>query len=216
MRLYNYWRSSSAWRVRIVLELKGIAYECAAVHLLRDGGEQNVAAYRALNPLRQVPLLEIERADGRTLRIAQSLAIITYLDVLHPEPAIFPADPETRALALQMVEIVNSGIQPLQNTSVLEHLTGLVPGVDRSAWVRYFQARGLEALERLAAEVSGRFMIGDEPGAADAYLVPQLYQCRRHRLDLAPYPTLVRIDAACSALPAFARAHADRQPDAGT
>lgn len=216
MKLYNYWRSSSAWRVRIVLELKGLAYEYVAVHLLRDGGEQNRDAYRELNPMRQVPVLEVERPSGGTLRIAQSLAIITYLDALHPEPMLFPADPEQRALAIEMVEIVNSGIQPLQNSSVLDHLSQIAPEADRNAWIRHFQARGLTALERTVAAHGGRFMLGMTPGVVDAYLVPQLYSCRRFGLDLAPYPNLVRIDAECSALPAFERAHADRQPDANT
>jgi maleylpyruvate isomerase len=227
MKLYGYWRSSSAWRVRIALELKGLKYDYVAVHLLQD--EQNAPAYRELNPMRQVPVLELDDAPAspvspdssaqpapaqEPVRIAQSLAIITYLEERTPTPALFPADPIRRALALQMVEIVNSGIQPLQNTSVMAHLSQVAPGLDWPAWVRHFQARGLAALERLAAQHVERFLLGPEPSVADLYLIPQLYGCRRHDLDLGPYPTLLRVEAECSAVEAFVRAHAERQPDA--
>jgi maleylpyruvate isomerase len=218
MILHGYWRSSCSWRVRIALAYKGIAYEPRAVHLLRDGGEQRADEYRAKNPMAQVPLLEVEEG-GRTHRIAQSLAIIEYLEERQPEPTLYPGDAFARARARQIAEIVNAGIQPLQNLSVLQHLKHQL-AVDEQAWARHFVARGLEALEAAVAEAAsaegaqaGRFAVGDAVSVADVCIVPQIYNATRFGIDLASYPTLRRIDAACNELPAFAESHPDRQPD---
>ena len=209
MILYDYWRSSSAWRVRIALHLKGIPFERRVVNLIKDGGEQHADAFRALNPSGQVPVL-IPDEGGRP--ITQSMAIIAYLEEEFPASPLLPADPWRRARARQLAEMVNAGIQPYQNLPVLERLKAL--GVDPLAWARDFNARGLAALEAASRETATTFLVGDVPSLADIYLIPQLYAARRWSVDLAPYPTLLRVEAACAALPAFAAAHADAQSDA--
>ncbi len=212
VRLYTYWRSSCSWRVRIALGMKGIVWEPAYVHLTKDGGEQWRPEYVAKNPTGQVPLLELPDGAGGVRHIAQSLAIIDYLEETHPEPPLFPRDPWRRARARMLAEIVNSGIQPFQNLSVTRHVAEL--GADKEAWARRFIARGLTAFQAAAGETAGKFCVGDAPSVADICLVPQLYHARRFGVDLAPYARLVAIETACAALPAFAGAHADRQPDA--
>jgi maleylpyruvate isomerase len=206
--LYDYWRSSSAWRVRVALHWKGIPFERRVVNLIKDGGEQHAGAFEAMNPSRQVPVLVTD--DGRP--IAQSMAIIGYLEERFPNPPLLPADAWLRARARQLAEMVNSGTQPLQNLTVLDRVQA--GGLDRNEWARHFIARGLAALEAAAQETAGAFLIGDAVSLADAYLIPQLYNARRFNVDLAPIPTLVRIEAACAALPAFAAAHPDAQSDA--
>lgn len=208
MRLYGYWRSSSAWRVRIALEWKGLAWENVPVHLVADGGQQHGPAHVARNPMRQVPVLELD--DGRLL--SQSVAIVEYLEETHPTPALMPADPYRRAVVRQLVEIVNSGIQPLQNLRVLAAMEAA--GVDRVAWARQVIEPGLRALQDLARPHAGRFLVGDQPSLADVYLVPQLYNARRFGCDLVPLDLLTRVEQAAEGLPAFQRAHPDRQPDA--
>lgn len=198
--------------MRIALAYKGIPYEYRAVNLIKDGGEQNAAGYvRELNPMSQVPVLELEGEPPQ--RIAQSMAILEYLEERFPEPALLPADPWLRARARQLAENVNAGIQPFQNTSVTSHVRDVLRG-DQAAWLRHFLARGLGALERLALETAGTFLVGARPSVADVCLVPQLYSARRFEVPLEAYPTLLRVEAACAAVPAFAAAHADRQPDA--
>jgi len=208
MILYDYWRSSSAWRVRIALHWKGVPFERRVVNLIKDGGEQHGAEFQSLNPLRQVPVLVTD--DGRT--ITQSMAIIGYLEEQFPAPPLLPADAWLRARARQLGEMVNSGTQPLQNLTVLDRVQA--SGGDRNEWARHFIARGLAALEAAAQETAGSFLVGDAVSIADAYLVPQLYNARRFTVDLAAFPTLVRIESACAALPAFKAAHPDAQSDA--
>lgn len=213
MILYDYWRSSSAWRVRIALHFKGIAFERRVVNLIKDGGEQHTDAFRTLNPLGQVPVLVTQEKDGART-ITQSMAIIGYLEETVPVPPLLPADPWLRARARQLAEIVNAGTQPLQNLTVLDHVEA--QGLDREAWARHFIASGLAALEAASQETEATFLVGDAPSIADLYLVPQLYNARRWKVDLAPYPTLVRVDATCAGLPAFVAAHPDAQSDART
>jgi maleylpyruvate isomerase len=211
LALYTFWRSSSAWRVRIGLGLKGVPHELRPVNLAK--GEQLEEAHRARSPLGQVPVLEVTEG-GRTLRLVQSMAILEWLDERFPDPPLLPADRDGRARVRALAEHVNSGIQPLQNAIVLRLLREKLPGWERE-WARLHIARGLEGLERAVADGGvGRFCHGDAPGLADCYLVPQLYNARRYGVDVAPFPTLLRIEAACAALPPFAAAHADRQPDA--
>ncbi len=211
LRLYSYWRSSSSWRVRIGLALKGIAYEYVAVNLL--AGEQWADAHRARSPASQVPVLEVTEG-GRTLRLVQSMAILEWLDERHPQVPLLPADPEGRARVRARAEHVNSGTQPYQNAILLKTLKERFPGYEKE-WLRTFLPRGLEALERgLSDGLAGRFCHGDAPGLADCYLVPQIASARRFGLDLAPYPTVCRIEAACAVLAPFQAAHPDRQPDA--
>lgn len=211
MRLYSYWRSSSAWRVRIGLALKDLPYEYVPVDLLAQ--EQFDPAYQARNPMGQVPVLEVQE-HGYTVRLAQSMAILEWLEERHPQRPLLPRDLDGRARVRTLAEHVNSGIQPLQNAIVLRTLREKLPGYEKE-WAALWIRRGLEALERaLQDDETGRFCHGDAPGLADCYLVPQLYNARRFGLDLAPYPTLRGIDEACAALPEFQAAHPDRQPDA--
>ncbi len=212
MRLYGYWRSSSTWRVRIALAHKGLDYEHVPVHLLEDGGHQRKPEYTVKNPAAQVPLLEWEEG-GQTRRLAQSMAILDYLERTHPEPALLPADPYLRARAIELAEIVNAGIQPMQNLSLLQRVVQDF-GADKLAWGRGYIEKGLAALQTRASDVAGDFLVGDQLTWADLLLVPQLYNARRFQVDLEPLELLTRIEARCAELPAFAAAHPDQMPDA--
>jgi len=214
MKLHGYWRSSCSWRVRIGLNWKQQPYSYIPVHLLKDGGQQKSEAYSSLNPMQSVPLLEVEEG-GRVLRIAESMAILEYLEERWPEPPLLPKDRVQRARVRQAAEIVNSGIQPYQNTSVQRRVKHDLHG-DEKAWARHFITHGLRALEPLLKETSGRYSVGDQVSLADCFLVPQLYHARRYEVDVSAFPTLTRVEAACTALSAFQAAHADRQPDAET
>jgi maleylpyruvate isomerase len=212
LRLYSYWRSSSAWRVRIALGLKGLRYAYTAVDL--QAGEQWGEAQAARNPTHQVPVLEIEEAGRPPRRLVQSMAIIEWLDETHPSPPLLPPTADGRARVRALAEHVNSGIQPLQNAIVLKRLREKVPGWDQ-AWARDAIAGGLGALELAVADGgAGRFCHGDAPGLADCFLVPQLYNARRFGVETEAFPSLLRVEAACAGLPAFQAAHPDRQPDA--
>ncbi|MBZ4419363.1 maleylacetoacetate isomerase [Myxococcus sp. RHSTA-1-4] len=213
LRLHNYWRSSASWRVRLGLHLKGLKFEYVPVHLLQDGGQQNTEAYRALNPMRTVPTLEWTEDDGTARRLSQSLPILEYLEARFPSPAFLPKDLYLQAKTRMLAEMVNSGIQPLQNLAVLQRIKGELKADDK-AWGAHWNVRGLEALEAAVKPLAGRYCVGDEVSLADICLVPQLYGARRFAVDLTPYPTLLRIEAACNELPAFQAAHPDRQPDA--
>ncbi|HET8877030.1 MAG TPA: maleylacetoacetate isomerase [Casimicrobiaceae bacterium] len=213
MRLYDYFRSSAAYRVRIALNVKGIVPdERTYVHLRM--GSQRAQDYLALNPQGLVPALELD--DGSVL--AQSLAIIEYLDETHPEPPLLPADPVARARVRAIALSIACEIHPLNNLRVLNYLIGTM-GVSREqkdGWYRYWIDVGFEALEKTLARdaATGRFCHGDAPTLADVCLVPQMANARRFEIDLSPYPTLIRIESACNALPAFAQAAPARQPDA--
>lgn len=216
MKLYSYWRSTSTWRVRIALAWKGLPHEVVPVHLLNGGGEQHADAFRALNASAQVPVLVLDErgADGAPRLLSQSMAILEYLEERHPSPPLLPVDAWLRARARQLAQICVSGIQPLHNLTTINRVKE--GGADEGAWVRHFIARGLAALERTAAETTATFLVGDAPSFADVCLVPQLYAARRYSVDVAPFPSLARVEAACAALPAFQAAHADAQPDAPT
>lgn len=212
MKLHNYWRSSASWRVRFALAFKGIPYEYVAVSLLKDGGQQHGEAYAALNPMRQVPTLEwIE--GGEVMRVAQSLAIIEYLDGAFPAPKLLPEQPFVRAKVRQLSEIVNAGIQPLQNLEVLRYVREELKG-DTAAWARHFVGRGIEALEAEALHTASRYLVGDQVTLADCCLVPQLYACRRFGIDVSGCPTLLRVEGNLQALEAYRASHPDAQPDA--
>jgi maleylpyruvate isomerase len=212
LKLYGFWRSSATWRVRIALAHKGLAYEYVPIDLRRGRAEQNTEVYRGINPMRQVPVLEIEEG-GPAAHLMQSLAIIAYLEERWPTPPLFPSQPLARARARQIAEMVNSGIQPLQNTSVQQYVEDVLHA-DGAAWVRHWVTRGLDALEATVRESAGRFAVGDEVSVADLCIVPQVFSARRFAIDLGAYPTLVRVDATCAALPAFQAAHAVAQSDA--
>jgi maleylpyruvate isomerase len=210
-RLYSYWRSSSSWRVRIGLALKGIAYSYEPVNLL--AGEQFQEGHRARSPASQVPVLEVDDA-GRKIPLVQSMAILEWLDERFPDPPLLPPDLEGRARVRSLAEHVNSGTQPYQNSIVLRTIKERMPGFEQE-WPKIWVGRGLETLERALSDgLTGRFCHGDAPGLADCYLVPQMYSARRFGIDLAQFPTLRRIDEACAALAPFQAAHPDRQPDA--
>jgi maleylacetoacetate isomerase len=212
MKLYDYFRSSAAYRVRIALNLKGVAPERVFVHLRH--GAQRADDYLAVNPQGLVPALATDAGDVLT----QSLAIIEWLDETHPRPPLLPADAASRARVRSLAQAIACDIHPLNNLRVLNYLTGTLGATDaqKDGWYRYWCDVGLEALEtRLSRERStGTFCHGSEPTLADICLVPQLANARRVDLDLAPYPTLLRIESACAALPAFADAAPARQPDA--
>jgi maleylpyruvate isomerase len=213
MKLYTYFRSSAAYRVRIALNLKGLAYEAVPVHLLKNGGEQRQAEYLAVNPAALLPALDI---DGAML--TQSLAIIDYLEEMYPQVALLPTEPYSRARVRALSQSVACDIHPLGNLRVLTYLKEVLQlGEDaKLAWLRHWMEEGLAALEvQLAASPhTGRFAHGDTPGMADCCLVPQVFNARRFGVELSPYPTVVRIDGACASLPAFIAAHPSHQPDA--
>lgn len=213
MKLYTYFRSSAAYRVRIALNLKGLPFESVPVHLVRDGGQQRQAAYRAVNPAGLVPALE---DDGAVL--TQSLAIIEYLDETHPEPALLPSAAVDRARVRALAQTIACDTHPLNNLRVLQYL-GRTLGADeaaRQAWYRHWVAEGLGAVERLLAADPkvGDFCHGDTPGLADCCLVPQVFNARRFDCDLSDMPQVLRIVANCERLPAFRQAAPEQQPDA--
>jgi maleylacetoacetate isomerase len=212
MKLYDYFRSSAAYRVRIALNLKGLAPERVFVHLRRNA--QLADAYLALNPQGLVPTLVTDEGDVLT----QSLAIIEWLDEVHPAPALLPRAPAARARVRSLALAVACEIHPLNNLRVLNYLTGTlgVTPAQKDGWYRYWCDTGLEAIEtRLARDpATGRYCHGDTPTLADVCLVPQLANARRFDVDLAAFPTLLAIEAACAELPAFAAAAPSRQPDA--
>jgi maleylpyruvate isomerase len=232
LRLFNYWRSSASHRVRIALGLKGLAYEYAVVNILQK--DQFADPYRAMNPMSQVPTLEVTEDEGMVHTITQSLPIMEFLEERFsgPDvPRLLPDDAYLRARARGLAEIVNSGIQPLQNLSTTKRLVHL--GVDDKAWVKAFIAEGMMALAHATAQISGMFSVGDSPTIADCCLVPQLASARRfglldadgtwaaheplpgvHEPGRASLDALLAIEKRCLELPAFANAAPDRQPDA--
>jgi len=212
MKLYDYFRSSAAYRVRIALNFKDLAPERAFVHLRRNAQRED--DYLALNPHGLVPALVTD--DGAVL--AQSLAIVEYLEETHPSPPLLPADPAARARVRAIALAIACDIHPLDNLRVLRYLLHTVGVTEeqKDAWYKYWIDVGLEALEIQLSrdDATGRFCHGDAPTLADVCLVPQLANARRVAMDLSPYPTLTRIETACRALPAFAAAEPSRQPDA--
>ena len=212
LRLHNYWRSSASHRVRIGLNLKQLAYEYVVVNIVKS--DQHADLYRAKNPMGQVPTLEIVEADGSLRSISQSLPILEYLEERFPAIALLPSDLYLRARTRSLAEIINSGIQPLQNLTTTNQVQAI--GGDVPAWTRRFIADGLAAFERSVAEVAGTFCVGDAPTLADCCLIPQLASARRFAVELTRHPRLLEIEARCLALPAFADAMPDRQPDAVT
>jgi maleylacetoacetate isomerase len=213
MRLYSYFRSSAAWRVRIALALKGLEPEFAYVHLLRAGGEQKSADYARTNPMRLVPALETDD-DGV---VTQSLAICEYLEERYPEPPLLPADVGDRAYVRAIAAAIACDIHPLNNLRVLQRLTGEmgISADGRTDWYRHWIAEGFAGLETLisASGRSGLFCFGDAPTLAEVFLVPQMANARRFDCDLGPFPTLVAIDARAAALTAFTSSAPEAQAD---
>jgi maleylpyruvate isomerase len=213
VKLHSYWRSTSAWRVRIVLALKSVPYEYVAVNISPAASEQKSPRYEEVNPFKQVPVLEWDDS-GRQVRLGQSIAIAEYLDETYPDPPLLPRSPVARAYVRQAVEIVNSGVQPLQNLSVVSAVRRMIGHDGAEKWTKDVIANGLRALETLARSRAGTYSVGDELSLADVYLVPQLYNARRFGIDLSPYMRLAAIESRAASLEPFVRAHPMRQPDA--
>jgi maleylacetoacetate isomerase len=213
MKLYTFFRSSASYRVRIAINLKALNCEQVPIHLRRGGGEQFSATYKAINPQALVPALE---DAGRIL--TQSLAIMEYLEERYPKPPLLPADPADRALVRSMAFIIACEVHPIQNLRVLVHLKNNLKQSedDLNLWARHWIDLGLSAFEQIvvSSPKRGKFCFGDTPTLADICLVPQLANARRFGCDLSAYPTLLQIEKACNALPAFADAAPEKQPDA--
>ena len=210
MRLYSYYRSSAAYRVRIALELKGLSYDYIAVNLVR--AQQKSGDYLARNPQGLVPALETEEG----VLIAQSVAIMEWLEEAHPEPALLPSDPLQRAAVRSTVNSIACDIHPLNNISVLNYLQnplGTSPE-QVQVWYGKWVDRGFEALEASLKKNSGLCCYGDLPGMADACLIPQVYNALRFDVQMREYANIMKVWEHCNTLDAFARAHPDAQPDA--
>jgi maleylacetoacetate isomerase len=210
MKLYSYFRSSAAYRVRIALNLKGIAYETAAVHLIKDGGHNKRPEFRAVNPQMRVPVLITPNGDT----LIQSLAIIEYLDETHPEPPLLPKDALGRAKVRALADLIACDIHPLNNTSPLRYLKNVM-GQEQTAidaWYHHWVIAGFEALEALVT--AQPYAYGAAVSLADICLVPQVANARRLKVPLEQFPKIVAVDAACQKLAAFERARPENQPDA--
>ncbi|KAH8293821.1 hypothetical protein KR054_005078 [Drosophila jambulina] len=203
--LYSYWSSSCSWRVRIALNLKEISYEIKPTSLLKTvSNHAYTPEYLEVNPMQTVPALKI---DGHSL--CDSVAIMHYLEQTRPQPALLPQDPVARAKVHEIVQLICSGIQPLQNSSVLDLI-----GKDKSLdWAQHWISRGFRGLERVLSQSAGKYCVGNELTIADICLVPQVRNARRYKADLSPYPTIVRLDEELQELEAFKSTHPSKQPD---
>jgi maleylpyruvate isomerase len=210
VKLYTYFRSSASFRVRIALNLKGIAYEPSFVHLPK--GEHRASAYSKVNPQALTPALQLD--DGEPL--AQSLAIIEYLDEVYPKTPLLPRDAKARASVRSLSLLIACEIHPLNNLRTLQYLKRALGQTEDqvNAWYRHWVADGLAKFESDVARVAGTFCHGDSPTMADCCLVPQIFNAKRYQCDLAPYPVTMRIFDACMKLEAFDRAQPSKQPDA--
>jgi len=213
MKLYTFFRSSASYRVRIALNLKAIGCEQAPIHLRRGGGEQLMPAYTAINPQALVPALE---DNGRVL--TQSLAIIEYLDETHANPPLLPKEPADRALVRSMAMVIACEVHPIQNLRVLQYVKATYNQTDEQVnkWAQHWIDLGLAALQEMivAQPKRDKFCFGAVPTLADICLVPQLGNARRYGCDLAKYPAILEIEKNCNAIPAFADAAPEKQPDA--
>ncbi len=214
MKLYSYFRSSASYRVRIALELKGLPYDYVPVHLLKDGGQQLLPEFRAVNPDGLVPALVLD--DGQVLQ--QSVAMIEYLDEIHPEPKLLPGTALDRAYVRGLALEVACEIHPLNNLRVLKYIKRTLGVADeaKDAWYRHWIELGFASVEANLERQgkAGRFCFGDTPTLADICLVPQVFNAQRFNIDVSRYPTIARIQEACMELPAFQKAQPKEQPDA--
>jgi maleylacetoacetate isomerase len=210
VKLYTYFRSSAAYRLRIALNLKGLAYEAVPIHLTKDGGRQHSAEYRAVNPQRRVPALVLDNGEVLT----QSMAIMEYLDEVHPSPRFLPADPVARAKVRAFADVIACDIHPVNNLAQLQYLKRELkqeqPAID--AWYHHWVLEGFAALETMIRP--GPYCFGSEVTLADICLVPQMYNARRLKVPLDSFPKLVAADAALLKLAPFDKARPENQPDA--
>jgi len=205
--LYSYFRSSASWRVRIALAYKDIDYDTKAVHLVK--AQQKGDEYKALNPMAQVPTLKI---DGHTF--TQSLPIIEYLEETRPQKRLLPQEPADRCAVRRLAEIINSGIQPVQNLSVLNRLAEVTGNAeDKASWGNEWIGRGFDALELEMSKTAGTYSFGNEVTMADLALVPQVYNAKRFKVDMSKYPTIQRVHDNLVELDAFKKADPTSQPD---
>ncbi len=215
MKLFGYFRSSASYRVRIALNLKGIGYEQASVHLLRNGGEQFSDEYKQLNPESLVPAM----VDGEgTAAMSQSLAMLEYLEEAYPQKPLLPTDAHDRAYVRALALAIACDIHPVNNLRILKYLSANLGVSDeqKNAWYQHWCAIGFAGLEQRLAHDSrrGLFCFGDQPGFADCVLIPQIFNAQRFNCDMSPYPTLMAINQHCLELPEFISASPANQPDA--
>ncbi len=208
--LYTYYRSSTSYRARIALNLKGLKFNSVPIHLLEGGGQQHKPEYRAVNPAGEVPTL---LHNGNPL--AQSFAIIEYLDELFPEPPLFPTSPYDRARVRQICEHINCGIHPIANLKVQQYLTQVLAASEdqKNQWVKHWTGEGMDALEKLLSKTAGVYSFGDTLTAADIFVIPQVFSSKRFGVTLEKYPTIQRINDNAMKLEAFNKAHPHVQPD---
>ena len=210
MKLYSYFRSSAAYRVRIAFNLKGLTCETVSIHLQKEGGLNKKPEFRAINPQMRVPALELDSGDV----LIQSLAIIEYVDELHPQPPLLPRDPLERAKVRALAQVIACDIHPLNNVGPLRYLKNAM-GQDQAkidAWYHHWILDGFDAVEAMLRP--GPYACGAEVTLADICLVPQVYNARRLKVPLDRFPKIVAVDAACAKLAAFDKARPENQPDA--
>lgn len=208
LTLYSYYRSSCSYRARIGLHLKNISFHYQAVHLLKEGGEQFHKDFQEMNPFSQVPCLK----HGEKV-LNQSLPILLYLEELQPEPALLPKNSFQRAEILSFCEMINSGIQPLQNLSVLKYVETEMQS-DKKAWAKHWIQKGLFICETFLKPRAKSFSFGETPGLADCFLIPQIYNAKRFDINMKEFPTLERVNESSLSVPAFQKALPENQPDA--
>lgn len=210
IKLYSYFRSSSSYRVRIALNLKNLDYSIIPVHLVKEGGEQFTEDFTKLNRAQRIPVIE---HDGQI--IAQSVAIIEYLDTVFNDIPLMPDSPVKKAHCRQLVEIINSDIQPLQNLRVLQKLVnenGLSED-EKKSWIQFWITSGFHSYEAILQKTAGKFSMGDQLTSADCFLIPQVYNADRWDVDMTPFPKIQEINERALSLPAFVKAHPNNQPD---
>ncbi len=213
LKLFGYWRSTAAYRVRIALNLKQVSYENISVHLIKEGGEQHKPEYRALNPQGLVPLL----VDGE-LKLNQSMAILEYIEERYPSPALLPTDAALRGQVRALCQTIACDIHPLNNLRVLQYLSGELKIDDdtKTAWYQHWIHQGFSAIETQLSKTAGKFCFGDEVTMADLVLIPQVYNANRFSLDLSAYPKICAINDHCMSKAAFRDAAPENQPDANS
>ena len=211
LKLYTYFRSSSAYRVRIALNLKGLEHELVPVHLVKDGGEQRKADFLQKNPIGQIPVLEHD-----DFRLSQSLPIMGYIEQLKADPALFSSAPKEKYQQVELCEIINSGIQPIQNLKVLQYLKSDFNASQDTVnkWCKHWIENGFNALEKRLQQTAGSYSFGGSVSAVDCFLVPQIFNAKRFGVDMKQYPTIQRVEANCAEIEAFQKAHPSKQADA--